>query len=153
MVLFHTGSPRMCLGCDCPNHYTPFTISCDEQTDTGPTFDSLLRSNDPPSPSEECQLRDSISEGEARVAAIDDHVAALQQALASIGAELEGLDDEREKVLARIAERKRLLSPVRRLPHEILFKIFCSTVIFPMPRSQSQRETDWWDFHPSESAL
>ncbi|PBK91740.1 hypothetical protein ARMGADRAFT_1081899 [Armillaria gallica] len=119
MVLFHTGSPRMCLGCDCPNYYTPFTILCDEQTDTGPTFDSLLRSNDPPSPSEECQLRDSISMGEARVAAIDDHVAALQQALASIGAELEDLDGEREKVLAHIAEYKRLLSPVRRLPHEI----------------------------------
>ncbi len=79
--------------------------------------------------------------GEARVAAIDDHVAALQQALASIGAELEDLDGEREKVLAHIAERKRLLSPVRRLPHEILFKVFRSTIIFPMPRSRSQRET------------
>ncbi|KAK0463800.1 uncharacterized protein EV420DRAFT_1761043 [Desarmillaria tabescens] len=153
-------SPRICLGCGCPNHYTPSTTLSDEQTDAGPTFDNLLRSNDPPSPSEECELRDNISIGEAHVAAIDDHVAALKKLrqalssqLASIGAELEGLDGERGKAVARIAERKRILSPVRRLPPEILFKIFFSTIIFPMPRSLSRRVRHWWDFHPSESAL
>ncbi|KAK0441860.1 hypothetical protein EV421DRAFT_2019699 [Armillaria borealis] len=98
--------------------------------------------------------------GEARVAAIDDHVAALkelQQALsnqlATIGSELEGLDSERGKVVARIAEHKRLLSPLRRLPAEILYNIFLDTIIFPMPRSQSRRYEYWWDFFPSESPL
>ncbi len=160
-MLPHTWSPRICLGCDCPNHYSPSTSSRDEETVHAIlTFDNLLHSNDPPSPSEECELRDSISVGEARVAAIDDHVAALkelQQALSSqlatIGAELEGLDSERGKVVARIAEHKRLLSPVRRLPPEILYKIFLSIIIFPMPRAQSQRYEYWWDFFPSESPL
>ncbi|KAK0228851.1 hypothetical protein IW262DRAFT_1353469 [Armillaria fumosa] len=161
MMLSHTWSPRVCSGCDCPNHHSPSTTSCDEETaDAGPTFNNLLRSNDPPSPLEECQLRDSILVGEARVAAIDNHVAALkelQQALSSqlglIGAELEGLDSERGRVVARMAQNKRLLSPVRRLPPEILFKIFLGTITFPMSRTQSQRDEDWWDFHPSESAL
>ncbi|KAK0239824.1 hypothetical protein EDD85DRAFT_823434 [Armillaria nabsnona] len=66
---------------------------------------------------------------------------------------MEGLDGERRKVVARIAEHKRLLSPVRRLPPEILLKIFLGTIIFPMLRTQSQREEYWWDFHPSKSAL
>ncbi|KAK0441861.1 hypothetical protein EV421DRAFT_1736502 [Armillaria borealis] len=161
IMLPHTQSPRICLGCDCPNHYSPSTTSRDEETvHTGPTFNNLLRSNDSPSPSEECELRDSISVGESRVIAIDIHVAALkelQQALSSqlalIGAELDGLGSERGKVVARIAEHKHLLSPVRRLPPEILLKIFLGTVIFPMPRTQSQRDRYWWDFHPSESAL
>ncbi|PBK78508.1 hypothetical protein ARMSODRAFT_1011074 [Armillaria solidipes] len=157
----HTWSPRVCSGCDCPNHHSPSTTSCDEEAvHAGPTFDSLLRSNDPPSPSEERELRDSISVGEAHIVAIDNHVTALkklQQALSSqlalIGAGLESLDNERGKVVARIAQHKRLFSPVRRLPPEILFKIFLGTVIFPMPRTRSQRYKDWWDFHPSESAL
>ncbi|KAK0483994.1 hypothetical protein IW261DRAFT_1466139 [Armillaria novae-zelandiae] len=161
MMLSHTWSPRVCSGCGCPNHYSPSTTSCEEETaDAGPTFHNLLRSNDPPSPFEERELRDSMSIGEAHVTAIDDHVAALkelQRALSSqlalIGAELEGVESERGKVVARIAEHKRLLSPVRRLPPEILFKIFLGTITFPMPRTQSLRDEDWWDFHPSESAL
>ncbi|SJL00727.1 uncharacterized protein ARMOST_04041 [Armillaria ostoyae] len=159
-MLLHTWSPQICSSCDCPNHYIPSKISCGEETDAGLTFENLLRSNDAPSPSEECELRESISVGEARVVAIDDHVAALkelQQALSSqlalIGAELEDLDSECGKVVARIAEHKRLLSPVRRLPPEILFKIFLGTIILPMTRMQPQRDGYSWDFHPSGSAL
>ncbi|KAK0239825.1 hypothetical protein EDD85DRAFT_935202 [Armillaria nabsnona] len=157
----HTWSPQICFGCDCPNHYSPSTISHNEEmVHASPTFDNLLHSNDSPSSSEECQLRDSISAGEARIVAIDDHVAALkklQQALSNqlalIGAVMEGLDGERGKVVARIAEHKRLLSPVRRLPPEILYNIFLGTIIFPMPRTQSQRDRYWWNFHPGKSSL
>ncbi|KAK0483976.1 hypothetical protein IW261DRAFT_991768 [Armillaria novae-zelandiae] len=157
----HTWSPRICLGCDCPNHHSPSATSCDEETAHAiPTFDNLLRSNHSPSPSEECQLRDSISVGEAHVAAIDDHIAELkklQQALSSqialIGAEMEGLGNKREKVVVRITEYKRFLSPIRRLPLEILLQIFRGTIIFPIPRTRSQRERYRWDFHPSKSSL
>ncbi|PBK78493.1 hypothetical protein ARMSODRAFT_947421 [Armillaria solidipes] len=160
-MLSHIWSSRVCSSCNCPNHYSPSTTSCDEKTaHAGPTFDNLLRSNDPPSPSEECELRDSILAGEARVAAIDKHVTALkelQQALSSqlalIGAEINGLGSERGKVVARIAEHKRLLSPLRRLPPEILYNIFLNAIVFPTPRSQSQRYKYWWDFFPSESPL
>ncbi|KAK0497082.1 hypothetical protein EDD18DRAFT_1352933 [Armillaria luteobubalina] len=157
-MLSRIWSPRVCSGCDCPNHYSPSTTSCDEETaDAGPTFNDLLSSNNPPSPLEECQLRESISASESRVITIDGHVAALkelrQAQLALIDAELEGLDNERGKVAARIAEHKRLLSPVRRLPPEILFKIFLGTITFPTPRTKSYNIRDWWCFHPSENAL
>ncbi len=160
MMLPHTWS-RICFGCDCPNHILlPRPRATKKRAHAGPTFDNLLRSNDRPSPSEKCKLRDSISASEAHVVAIDNRVATLkklQQALSSqialIDAEMEDLDSERGKVVARIAEHKRLLSPVRRLPPEILLKIFLGTVIFPMPRTQSQRDRYWWDFHPSESSL
>ncbi|KAK0503582.1 hypothetical protein EDD18DRAFT_637036 [Armillaria luteobubalina] len=161
MVSPHTCSPRICLGCDCPNHYSPSTTSRDDGTANAiPAFDNLLRSNDSPSPSEECQLRDSISAGELRVIAIDDRVATLKKLqrtlssqIALIGAEMEGLDSERGEVVVRITEHKRLLSPVRRLPPEILLKIFLGTTICPMPRTQSERFENWWDFHPRESSL
>ncbi len=100
-----------------------------------------------PSPSEECELRDNISAGEVRVVAIDNHVTALkelQQALSSqlalIGAELDDLESERGKVVAGIAEHKRLLSPVRRLPPEILYEIFLGTIIFPHAASATPRD-------------
>ncbi|KAK0503579.1 hypothetical protein EDD18DRAFT_1138474, partial [Armillaria luteobubalina] len=162
MMLSHTQSPRVCSGCDYSNHYIPSKSSCDEETiQADPTFRScFLRSNSPPSSSEEYILRDSVSVGEARVAAIDNHVTVLkelQQALSTqlalIEAELEDLDSQRGNMSSRVAEYKRLLSPVRRLPPEILLKIFLDTVIFPMPRTQSQRDRYWWDFHPSKSAL
>ncbi|KAK0239797.1 hypothetical protein EDD85DRAFT_1021177 [Armillaria nabsnona] len=162
MMLSHLWSPRVCSGCDCPNHYSPSTTSCGEKAvHASSTFDNLLRCNNPPSPSEERELRDSISVCEAHVAAIDDHVAALkelQQALSSqlalIGAELEGLDGERGKVVARIAEHKRLFSPVRRLPPEILYRIFLGTIIFPMPGARSPRRYEYWgNFFHSKSPL
>ncbi|KAK0228842.1 hypothetical protein IW262DRAFT_1456058 [Armillaria fumosa] len=157
-MLSHTWSPRLCSRCDCLNHYPPFITSYDKET--APTFDNLLRSNDPPSPSEECELRDSISAGEAHVVAIDSHVTVLkelQQALSSqlalISVELESLDSERGKVVARIAEHNRLLSPVRRLPPEILYEIFVGTIIFPMPEAQPQRDGYSWDFRLGGNAL
>ncbi|KAK0441878.1 hypothetical protein EV421DRAFT_610930 [Armillaria borealis] len=163
MMLSHICSPRVCSGCDCPNHYSPsMATSCDKETvHADPAFDSsLLRSNDPPSPSEECGFRDSVSVSEAHVVVIDNHVAALkklQQALsgqlALIDAELEGLDSERGKVVARLAEYKCLLSPVRRLPSEILSKIFLGTITLPIPRAQPQKAGYSWVFHPSGSAL
>ncbi|KAK0196816.1 hypothetical protein F5146DRAFT_1013031 [Armillaria mellea] len=133
MMVSPSWLPRICPSCDCSN------LSCDEQGDAGPTFNSLLRSNDPPSPSEEIELRDSTSVGEAHVTALKELQQALSSQFTTIGAELEDLDSERGKVVDRIADHKRLLSPLRRLPPEILYKIFLGTIIFPMPRAQSQR--------------
>ncbi|KAK0483977.1 hypothetical protein IW261DRAFT_1591970 [Armillaria novae-zelandiae] len=128
------------------------TSYAEETVHASPAFDNLLYTNDPPSSSEERELQGRILAGEARVVVIDNHIAALKELqalstqLALIGAELQELDGERRKVVAHIAEHKRLLSPVRRLPPEILYEIFLGTIIFPMPEAQPHRDGYSWDF-------
>ncbi|KAK0196814.1 hypothetical protein F5146DRAFT_1013029 [Armillaria mellea] len=118
------------------------------------TFDNLLHSTDPPSSSEGCGLQDSTSAGVAFVVPIDSDVAALKKLqLASVGAEMEGLDGERGRAVSRVAEHKRLLSPVCRLPPEILYEIFLRIIIFPLPEAQPHRDRYSWDFRFGRNVL
>ncbi|KAF8891065.1 hypothetical protein CPB85DRAFT_1153263, partial [Mucidula mucida] len=67
------------------------------------------------------------------------------------------LEGEREHLSMAIEQRKRLLSPVRRLPSEILSHIFSLTVIFPLPTKIKDNidkdSDDWREIIPSESML
>ncbi|PBK94180.1 hypothetical protein ARMGADRAFT_88125 [Armillaria gallica] len=49
-------------------------------------------------------------------------------------------------------ERKGLLHPIRRLPAEILLRIFRSTIDFPISRSHTKGDNQW-EFHPSDNML
>ncbi|KAK0431416.1 hypothetical protein EV421DRAFT_1853789 [Armillaria borealis] len=60
---------------------------------------------------------------------------------------------EKERVLAAINNRKRVLSPVRRLPVEILFQIFLHTIEFPVRRTQDSDSDVLWDFHPTDNPV
>ncbi|KAK0495083.1 hypothetical protein EDD18DRAFT_1332974 [Armillaria luteobubalina] len=141
-----------CSGCACPNHHIPIHISKDEDdnspTDFMPDFNHLECSNDPPLPGEVGTLRSTILDSEKTAAAIDQE---RKEMMALKNEFLKGVDllekqtsILRHKRLAlneRIRERKALLSPVRRLPPEVLVLIFHETIEFPWKRINAN--DDW----------
>ncbi|KZT20077.1 hypothetical protein NEOLEDRAFT_1025012, partial [Neolentinus lepideus HHB14362 ss-1] len=82
-----------------------------------PTLQHLRRRNDPPSCLEDAILRGYLSDSEDILKSMDTKIAALQ-------AELAQRLRERDTLRAQMDECKGLLSPLRRLPVELLSQIF-----------------------------
>ncbi|KAF7371186.1 ABC protein [Mycena sanguinolenta] len=92
------------------------------RVDTTPEYYKLLSSNDPPYESCDVELVDSVvSETEKCLERIDDRIARLRSRLAQ-------LEHQRLSLSKHLARNKSILSPLRRLPDEILVEIFSWTL-------------------------
>ncbi|PBK95183.1 hypothetical protein ARMGADRAFT_1011068 [Armillaria gallica] len=158
-----------CSGCPCPNHHLPsciFTIEPSLSDD--PEWMHLARSNNPPSQYEEMVLSTIISTYDEQIKSIDSEKSSLEAFSLSLKAHIvavsqrmDALLQERARVTEAVRERRDLLSPVRRLPPEVLNHIFLNTIDFPVPRVQIVREDEeepteqdgGWEFKPTESSL
>ncbi|KAK0491200.1 hypothetical protein IW261DRAFT_73592 [Armillaria novae-zelandiae] len=145
-----------CPGCACPNH----RVSVSAHDEPLPTFTRIASSNDPPLPAESAAIRGLIAEHTSRVSALDTQVAQLeayrQDLLAqasTVADSITALKRERERVAQAIQDQKRLLSPVRRLPPEVLSLIFLETIVFPIKRTPSKSDSEWWDIELAESPM
>ncbi|KAK0230602.1 hypothetical protein IW262DRAFT_1291684 [Armillaria fumosa] len=146
-----------CPGCACPNHSV--TVFAHDPLPS-PAFTRITNSNDPPLPAESATIRGLIAEQTSRVSALQTQVAHLeayrQDLLAQVSTvadKIAALERERERVAQAIQEQKRLLSPVRRLPPEVLALIFLETIVFPIKRTPSASESEWWDIELAESPM
>ncbi|KAK0459311.1 uncharacterized protein EV420DRAFT_1479306 [Desarmillaria tabescens] len=128
-----------CSGCACPNHHIPTHVSEDGSApDSIPDFSHLERSNDPPLPGEAETLESMIFDWEESAAAISKEIEEMRALRKEL---LKGVDhlEKRTSTLCqnrlvfneRIRDRKTLLSPVRRLPADVLLHIFHETIEFP----------------------
>ncbi|KAK0459378.1 uncharacterized protein EV420DRAFT_1763788 [Desarmillaria tabescens] len=111
-------------------------------------------------PAEAAALNGMIAEYSERITALDSRVVDLRELRATflqqvslIDEEVKHIQTEREKLSVAIDTRKKFLSPVRRLPSEILCRIFRETVDKTIPRTLSNRERNWWDFRDVPSTL
>ncbi|KAJ7206762.1 hypothetical protein GGX14DRAFT_636897 [Mycena pura] len=77
----------------------------------------LLRSNDVPLDSEAVVIRSIVSDGEDRIRALDAHVLHLQATLAQ-------LSQRRDETVEHLRVHRAILSPVRRVPMELVCTIF-----------------------------
>ncbi|KAK0226556.1 hypothetical protein IW262DRAFT_775579 [Armillaria fumosa] len=147
-----------CSGCACPNHHIPIHISKDEDddspTDSMPDFNHLKRSNDPPLPGEIGTLRSTILDSEETAAAIDQERKEMMALRNELLKDVDLLEKQtsilRQKRLAlseRIRGRKALLSPVRRLPSEVLVLIFHETIEFPWKRINAIDDWRYFDLN------
>ncbi|KAK0505424.1 hypothetical protein EDD18DRAFT_337770 [Armillaria luteobubalina] len=141
-----TGTPlnwSHCTGCTCSNHSLPsFDFPPDRHT-LSPNLAGLTSSNDTPE-TEEATLRETIVSCEAEIRKIDTEEAQLTQFIADMQSyislaekNVNTLRQERRAISDAATERKHLLNPVRRIPVEILLRIFRLTIVFPIPRSDS----------------
>ncbi len=141
---------KPCSGCTCSNHQIP---SYTFQEDISLLhFAHLTRSNDPPSPTEEEQLKEAISSYQQQIWDLDAEVSRLDVLLAYIQRPIqekkEILHREKERVFTAIDDSQRIFSPVRRVPVEILAKIFHHTIEFPIYRSRNMSSHNGqWDSH------
>ncbi|TFK53413.1 hypothetical protein OE88DRAFT_1655530 [Heliocybe sulcata] len=82
-----------------------------------PAIEHLRRSNDPPSGMEDATLRGYLSDSYGVLQSVDSEIATLRERLAQ-------RIRERDAIRAQMDECKGLLSPLRRLPLELLSHIF-----------------------------
>ncbi|KAF8211014.1 hypothetical protein K438DRAFT_1569429, partial [Mycena galopus ATCC 62051] len=82
---------------------------------------TLLNSNEPPDDSEVPLVHSAISKIDARLARIDDEISAFQQKLGQ-------LKDARASLFSHRTWNNAILSPLRRMPPEVLGEIFMWTL-------------------------
>ncbi|KAK0207236.1 hypothetical protein IW262DRAFT_1421072 [Armillaria fumosa] len=154
-----TLSPLNCEPCSdfsCSNHRLLSHHFPAEDT-TSLYLERLSHCNDPPSPTEADELRRAILSYEQQLQNLTKEEEKLQQMLTKIrGSDEEKaglLHREKKRVLVAINDRKRVLSPVRRLPVELLFLIFLETIEFPVRPSHNPDYYSWWVFHPIDNPM
>ncbi|KAJ7656537.1 hypothetical protein DFH06DRAFT_991785, partial [Mycena polygramma] len=93
-----------------------------EPVDSSRISREILDTNDPPAEFHLASIREFVSRGSARRTLLDTRIAPLKS-------ELEKLQQERDALDVEIRKHEGALSPLRRLPTEIL----CLVFIFAMP--------------------
>ncbi|KAJ7612039.1 hypothetical protein DFH06DRAFT_1243914 [Mycena polygramma] len=95
--------------------------SSEPQQDSSPHLACLLKSNDVPLDRDIPHILDSIADAQNRVASFDTQIETLKGALAQLVL-------NREARVKSIHQYRGILSPLRRLPSELLCEIFAITV-------------------------
>ncbi|KAJ7618987.1 hypothetical protein DFH06DRAFT_1306556 [Mycena polygramma] len=113
----------LCHRCGLPTE-SQSAEALDFHVASGARHFTLLNSNEPPEDSEKTFIRSVISTADARVAHLDEEIAKLR-------AQLMHLEEERASGFSYRARNSVILSPLRRMPPEVLGEIFVWTLPSP----------------------
>ncbi|KAF7345590.1 ABC protein [Mycena venus] len=103
---------------------------------------TLLGSNEPPLDSDLPVIQAIVSQNSTRLACLDTEIAQLR-------AQLEALEAERKAMSHALAQNRAILSPIRRLPPEVICEIFS----FTLPSLSSALARDIFDANDSPWVL
>ncbi|KAJ7231031.1 hypothetical protein B0H12DRAFT_1240046 [Mycena haematopus] len=84
-------------------------------------YHTLFTTNEPPEDSESTFIRSVISKTATRLASLEDEIYKVTE-------KLKHLEDERASLSSHLMQHKAILSPLRRMPPELLSEIFSSTL-------------------------
>ncbi|KAF9016267.1 hypothetical protein BDZ89DRAFT_1166350 [Hymenopellis radicata] len=156
-----TASPQsafwtVCTGaeCSCANHNIPSFNVPNSTTvlSTTPAFLRLLTTNDFPSPAEEATIRAAILDLDAQLGVASDLTSNINL-LRTLNSEqkthidmlLPEIKESADLLTSALDSHKKLLSPIRRIPPEVLCHIFSFTVEYPFrPWSMSKPHNTLW---------
>ncbi|KIY65213.1 hypothetical protein CYLTODRAFT_68855 [Cylindrobasidium torrendii FP15055 ss-10] len=139
-----------------PTHELPQHVLQDQDAfEDDPKFHHLIFTNAAPTEPEEKAILSKVADLEKRKAAIEIESARLQALPDSDGARLEQeVNISQERIFSAISSLKRVLSPVRRLPTEILQSIFLLTLDpDSIPEISLDEEAERWEFTAPEYTL
>ncbi|KAF7366672.1 F-box domain-containing protein [Mycena sanguinolenta] len=111
----------LCSKCGSPSFSSPGPI-IDVSITPETRHYTLLNTNEPPDDSELTFIHSVVSETSARLTRLDDEISKLQE-------KLKQLEDERATLLSYRTRNKAILSPLRRMPPEVLSEIFSWTLL------------------------
>ncbi|KAJ6481625.1 hypothetical protein C8R45DRAFT_307881 [Mycena sanguinolenta] len=109
-----------CSKCGNPSLSSPGPI-INVSVTPGTRHYTLLNTNEPPDDSELMFIRSVVAETNTRLTRLDDEISALQE-------RLKQLEDERAALLSYRTQNTAILSPLRRMPTEVLAEIFSWTL-------------------------
>ncbi|KAF9013740.1 hypothetical protein BDZ89DRAFT_458647 [Hymenopellis radicata] len=125
--------------CSCPNHLTIPAANIPPNFSTSSSLHHLTRTNERPTTVEEISIRDTISKLEAHQRALTTYSANLEALHVEAYKQIACIEMEMKRVLdAQVAadrvvlEHKIALSPIRRVPPEVLLLIFEQAMEFPI---------------------
>ncbi|SJK99738.1 uncharacterized protein ARMOST_03049 [Armillaria ostoyae] len=123
-------------------------------------LESLKQSNNAPLPSQVDAIRGMIAQHKEDLDTLDLQVTNLKnykQYLLDQVTRVEGIIEElrqqHERTCSAIQEKQTILSPVRRLPSEVLSEIFLQMVNRPIQRVLAGQESPYWSFLPVQNTL
>ncbi|KAK7031758.1 ABC protein [Favolaschia claudopus] len=93
---------------------------------------TLMHSNGPPNDSETPFIRAAVSLADERIASLDEEISELQR-------KLKELEEERVSVAEYQTKNKAILSPLRRIPAEVLTEIFSCLKPYHEPVSEGRQ--------------
>ncbi|PBL04074.1 hypothetical protein ARMGADRAFT_42187 [Armillaria gallica] len=142
------------LECDCSNHHLPKGHRAFETDRISPSdLESLKRSNDVPLTTQADAIRGMITQHkedlyilDLQVTNLKDYKQCLLDQVTRVEGIIEELHQHHERACSAIQEKQNILSPVRRLPSEVLSEIFLQTVDFPMQCVLIKEESPYWSF-------
>ncbi|PBK95176.1 hypothetical protein ARMGADRAFT_963820 [Armillaria gallica] len=132
-----------CTGCTCPNHHLPsYNFAPVTRLSDNPEWTRLTRTNDLPLTSQENTLSEMISSCKQDLHRLNLERSSLHAFLLDLKKHLKEkidiLDQERTRISEAIHECQGIISPVRRLPPELLCQIFLGTI----ERAQTTADVD-----------
>jgi hypothetical protein len=89
-----------------------------------PDLIHLLQSNDPPQESQIPLIRDMISDDENRILLMDAEIIALETKIHNLNTNLAQSLQKRNDAAVRAHQHRSILSPIRRVPPELIREIF-----------------------------
>ncbi|KAJ6456080.1 hypothetical protein C8R45DRAFT_1034848 [Mycena sanguinolenta] len=131
MAMAHSDSQES-LQFSCPKCMHRFGVSDVDPTPSLVSSD-IVQTNDPPLDSQIPVLQDFISRGRARMAALETKIALLNSSLGK-------LVQQKDELAAEIRMHENSLSPLRRMPTEILSHVFA----FTLPPHEPDAEPAPW---------
>ncbi|KAF7371095.1 F-box domain-containing protein [Mycena sanguinolenta] len=108
----------------------------------GTRHHTLLTTNEPPEDSDTVFIQSIVSKCDARLAYLEDEISKSPD-------RREELEEERLSLLAYRAQNRAILSPIRRIPPEILGDIFCWTLPPILDDSNLVGSSPWLSTHIS----
>ncbi|KAJ7265979.1 hypothetical protein B0H12DRAFT_1011070, partial [Mycena haematopus] len=94
----------------------------------GTRYHMLLTTNEPPEDSESTFIRSVISRTTARLASLEDQIYQVKEKLKHLEDELASLSNQHTQHKMILSQHKVILSPLRRMPPELLSEIFSATL-------------------------
>ncbi|KAJ6525989.1 hypothetical protein B0H19DRAFT_581703 [Mycena capillaripes] len=117
---------QLCLNCGAQVALAPLTSN--PPVVSSPDLTHLLTSNDPPRDSEIPLIRAIISDNQDRIRPLNVHISTLEAQIHDLSATLAQFVQRRDEALKRVRQHRDILSPVRRVPPELVCEIFTWTV-------------------------
>lgn len=153
-----------CQECDCSNHHLPKGHRAFEADRISPSdLESLKHSNVMPLTAQADAIRGMIAQHkedldildilDLQVTNLKDYKQYLLDQVTRVECIIEELHQQHERACSAIQEKQNILSPVRRLPSEVLSEIFLQTVDFPMQCVLIKEESPYWSFPLTQNTL
>ncbi|KAJ7645089.1 hypothetical protein DFH06DRAFT_1476961 [Mycena polygramma] len=120
---------QICLNCGTSPTTLP-PVFDPPPPEPSPDLIHLLTSNDTPCDSEVPFIRNIISDAEAQILIpLDARIDTVKDQIRDLRATLAHLVHRRKEVAQHVRQHQSIISPVRKMPPELIYEIFASTVI------------------------